>query len=77
MNIAGSSGELERQSFLDHIEQTKMVSHQSSHAGPAGHHVVKMIGCVTTRDPYCLVSGRHFQHVTVINYRIPLNFRRT
>ncbi len=48
---------------MDHIEQTKLVSYQSYCAGTAGDHVVKMIGCVTTRDPCCLVSGMYITGV--------------
>jgi len=32
------------------------VTQQVIASGAMGRHVVKMVGCVTTRDPYCLVS---------------------
>ena len=50
-----SSSELEKQSFLDHIEQAKLVTNQSSDSGTAGSHVIKIVGCVTNHIPLCLV----------------------
>lgn len=47
--IAASSLE-EKRSFLDHIEQAKLVTNQLTTP-----RVVKMVGCVTLHEPHCLV----------------------
>ena len=41
----------EKRAFLDHIEQTKLVTNQLTTP-----RVVKMIGCVTLHEPHCLVT---------------------
>ena len=41
----------EKQAFLDHIEQAKLVTNQLTTP-----RVVKMIGCVTLHEPHCLIT---------------------
>lgn len=41
--------------FLDHIEQAKLITNQTSPTGEHGAHIVKILGCVTTHFPLCLV----------------------
>ena len=48
--VAASSLE-EKRSFLDHIEQAKLVTNQLTTP-----RVVKMVGCVTLHEPHCLVT---------------------
>ena len=48
--IATSSME-EKQAFLDHIEQAKLVTNQLTTP-----RVVKMVGCVTLHEPHCLIT---------------------
>ena len=47
--LAASSLE-EKRSFLDHVEQAKLVTNQLTTP-----RVVKMVGCVTLHEPHCLV----------------------